>query len=71
MKTKEIEIVLNGAARTVPAGLNVRELLDWLGVDAERVAVELNREIVRQPAWSSTVAAEGAEVEVVQFVGGG
>jgi sulfur carrier protein len=55
----------------VPAGLNIVRLLQVLQVAPERVAVELNREIVRQPAWETTLIENGAELEVVQFVGGG
>jgi len=66
-----IGIVLNGEARRVPAGLDVAGLLKFLEIDGGRVAVELNREIVRKPDWESAVVAEGAQVEVVWFVGGG
>jgi thiamine biosynthesis protein ThiS len=45
--------------------------LQWLEIDPERVSVELNREIVRQPQWSTTPVAGGARLEIVQFVGGG
>jgi thiamine biosynthesis protein ThiS len=40
-------------------------------VDAQRVAVELNREIVRKAQWEEVAVEAGAEVEVVMFVGGG
>ncbi len=66
-----IEIVVNGARRSVPAGLTVVALLGELGVEGGRVAVELNREIVRKEAWAATRIEAGAEVEIVQFVGGG
>lgn len=66
-----IGIVLNGEARRVPAGLDVAGLLKFLEIDGGRVAVELNREIVRKPDWESAAVAEGAQVEVVWFVGGG
>jgi thiamine biosynthesis protein ThiS len=66
-----IGIVLNGEARRVPAGLDVAGLLKFLEIDGGRVAVELNREIVRKPDWESAAVAEGATVEVVWFVGGG
>jgi sulfur carrier protein len=68
---KTIEIVLNGEPRLVPEGLTVLGLLLELGVDPERVAVELNRSIVRQPDWDDHPVEPGAQVEVVQFVGGG
>jgi thiamine biosynthesis protein ThiS len=70
-ETKTIEIVVNGQARRVPEGLNVAGLLAFLKIDASRVAVELNREIVRKTAWAATPIGEGARVEVVWFVGGG
>jgi sulfur carrier protein len=66
-----IEILLNGEPRTAPAGQTVLGLLEQLHVDPSRVAVELNRRIVKQPQWADTVLQPGAEIEVVQFVGGG
>lgn len=70
-ESKTIEIVLNGESKLVPEGLNVMELLVDLGVDPERVAVELNRTIVRQADWRERKVEGGATVEIVQFVGGG
>ena len=51
--------------------MTVAALLSWMNMDSSRVAVELNREIVRQPAWATSAVNEGAQVEVVWFVGGG
>ena len=67
----EILIHVNGASRTVPEGLNVRTLLVELKLDPARVAVELNREIVRKPEWDTTIIDAGASLEIVTFVGGG
>jgi sulfur carrier protein len=67
----EIQIHVNGAPATVPEGLNVRALLIELKLDPARVAVELNREIVRKPEWDSTPILAGASLEIVTFVGGG
>jgi thiamine biosynthesis protein ThiS len=69
--TKTIEVVLNGESRRVPAGLDVARLLEFLTIDASRVAVELNRSIVRKQDWSTASIEEGAAIEVVWFVGGG
>jgi sulfur carrier protein len=66
-----ITVTVNGEDRSIPAGLTVQELLGWLGIDGGRVAVELNRGIVRQPLWASTAVEAGAQLEIVQFVGGG
>jgi len=70
-QTNTIEIFVNGEPREVPAGLTVSGLLVFLGVEGGRVAVELNREITRKADWAATEVAAGAEVEIVQFVGGG
>ena len=69
--TNSIEIVLNGEKRQVPAGLSVAGLLEHLGITADRVAVELELEIVSRLRWAETMVAAGAQVEVVHFVGGG
>lgn len=66
-----IEITLNGEPNQAPAGITIRALLDHLGIDAGRVAIEMNRQIVRKPSWETTTVPDGAVIEVVQFVGGG
>ena len=70
-KTNQVTIVVNGESRTVTAGLNVLEALTLLGIDPSRVAVELNRSIVRRPEWENTPVEDGSQLEIVQFVGGG
>jgi len=70
-QTNTIEIVLNGNLRSIPAGLSVLGLLEHIGIVADRVAVELDRSIVRKPDWAGTAVEAGAHVEVVHFVGGG
>jgi thiamine biosynthesis protein ThiS len=69
--TQTVKIVVNGVSHSVPRGLTVADLLAHLGIEPDRVAVELNREIVRQARWIATVVDAGAQVEIVQFVGGG
>jgi thiamine biosynthesis protein ThiS len=66
-----IEIVLNGERRSIESGWSVLDLLGDLGIAPERVAVELNESIVRQPEWATRRIPEGAQLEIVQFVGGG
>jgi len=66
-----IEITVNGEPQTVPEGLSILGLLQQLQLDPERVAVELDRRIVKQPHWPETVLRTGAQLEIVQFVGGG
>jgi sulfur carrier protein len=70
-QAKTIRIVVNGEAKAVPQGLRVAQLLEFLSVDPARVAVELDRSIVRKQDWPATPVEEGAQIEVVWFVGGG
>ena len=69
--TTQIEIVVNGERRNAPPGQNLVEILAIFGLEADRVAVELNRAIIRKSDWEKTVVPDGAHLEVVQFVGGG
>jgi sulfur carrier protein len=71
IETKPIHIVVNGAPKAVSAGLSVAGLLAVLEIDGGKVAVELNRVIVRKKDWEETIVGDGAAVEVVWFVGGG
>jgi sulfur carrier protein len=66
-----IQITLNGETTTFTRGKTVLDLLDALDIKPDRVAVELNREIVKQADWQSMEVADGAQVEIVHFVGGG
>lgn len=66
-----ITIHLNGQEQQVPEGLTLRQLLEWLKLPADRLAVELNREIVPRGRWAETAVGPGDRLEVVHFVGGG
>jgi len=66
-----VQVSINGRPQSVPRGLTVAGLLRHLGIEADRVAIELNRDIVRRPAWDSTPIEDKAELEIVHFVGGG
>lgn len=66
-----MEIRLNGEVYQTPAGTSVADLVRQLGLPADRVAVELDRSIVRRPQWAATGLEPGASVEIVQLVGGG
>lgn len=70
-RTFLIEIVLNGERTSVPADLTLWRLLQHLQIDASRVAVEIDRRIVRKTDWEQVEVPAGAEVEIVHFVGGG
>jgi len=69
--TQKIPITVNGEPREIAAGSTVVSMLQQLGIDSARVAVELNRAIVRKPDWPSTPVEPNAQIEIVEFVGGG
>jgi len=66
-----VTVVVNGEARQVPEGETIAGLVRALGLDPERLAVELDRRIVKRAQWASTSLSAGAQIEIVQFVGGG
>jgi thiamine biosynthesis protein ThiS len=66
-----VDITLNGEKRTLPENLTVLGLLDLLKIQHQRVAVELNREIVKKDVYGTTAIREGDSIEVVSFMQGG
>jgi sulfur carrier protein len=71
----EMKLDINGEERTftAPAGgpFALAALVELLGMKADRVAVELNRDIVPRDRWIETHLHEGDQLEIVHFVGGG
>jgi thiamine biosynthesis protein ThiS len=67
----DLEIIVNGERRQVPAPSTVADLLRHLELDPRTVVVELNRQIVRRAQLDDTSLASGDTVELVHFVGGG
>jgi len=66
-----MEIMVNGESKRLPQAMNVRELLAHLGLRADRVAIERNRDILPRRDWDATPVAAGDSFEIVQLVGGG
>lgn len=62
---------INGEKRDFPDGLTVAALVAQLGMKPDRVAVELNLEIVPRTQWDTIALKNGDKLEVVHFVGGG
>jgi len=66
-----IQIHVNGEARDWRSGATVADLLRELEVKAERVAVELNLEILDRAAFAQRPLQDGDRVEILGFIGGG
>lgn len=65
-----VEITVNGERKTV-GPVSILGLLEELGIDPRRVAVELNMEILPKADYETTTLSDGDRIEIVQFVGGG
>ena len=66
-----INIVLNGEKREVPPDQNLKDLIQQLDLPGQRIAVELNKQVIRRSDWPQTAVTDGDRLEVVHFVGGG
>ena len=66
-----ITIYLNGEARDIPVETDLVRLLEEFSLPSKRIAIELNKNVIRRPDWPATIIREGDKLEVVHFVGGG
>jgi thiamine biosynthesis protein ThiS len=66
-----MKLQINGDEKTFDSPLTLAALVEVLGMKPDRVAVELNRDIVPRDRWAQTTLNEGDRLEVVHFVGGG
>jgi thiamine biosynthesis protein ThiS len=66
-----LRISLNGEAKDLDDETTLLGLVEQLSLAPERLAVELNREVVRRADWSDIKLSDGDRVEIVHFVGGG
>jgi len=66
-----MKLQINGEARDFTSPLSLTCLIEQLGMKQDRVAIELNRNIVPRDQWAETPLGEGDRLEIVQFVGGG
>jgi thiamine biosynthesis protein ThiS len=64
-------LFINGEEKPLAEGLTLAGLIEQLGMKSDRVAVELNRNIVPRANWAATPLQNGDRLEVVHFVGGG
>jgi thiamine biosynthesis protein ThiS len=64
-------LTINGESREFDSISTLSDLVAQLGMKPDRVAVELNRELIRRDRWSETRLADGDKLEIVHFVGGG
>jgi len=66
-----MNITVNGKSLEIEENANILQLLSHLDLHPQRVAVEVNRAIVKRGVYESHTLAKGDEIEILQFVGGG
>jgi thiamine biosynthesis protein ThiS len=66
-----MRIMLNGDPFTTAEARTIQDLLLQLDVDPRRVAVERNFVVIKRDQYGSTTLADGDQIEIVNFVGGG
>lgn len=66
-----MKLIINGDTRDFNSISTISDLLDQLRMKADRVAVELNRDLVPRDQWTTTQLSDGDKLEIVHFVGGG
>lgn len=64
-------VQLNGESREVRDRATLEDLISELSLQPARIAIELNKDVVRRGEWAETTLAEGDRIEIVHFVGGG
>jgi len=64
-------IVLNGKTFDIGCPITIKNLLESKGINADRVVVEVNYQIIVKQEWDSFLIGDDDQVEVLQFVGGG
>ena len=66
-----IQIYINGEQKKLTEQINLTELLKQFSLPMERVAIELNQEVVRKKDWENIRIKDADKIEIVHFVGGG
>ena len=66
-----MSIIVNGEERSLSESQTVKQLIETLGLDGRKVAVERNMEIVPKSQYNNILLGDGDRLEIVHFIGGG
>ena len=66
-----MRVFINGESKELSGTPSLAELITQLELPAARIAIELNRAVVRRSEWSGTILQDDDRIEIVHFVGGG
>ena len=66
-----MKLIINGKAEQLPEGINAAQLIEQLGLTNERLAMEVNREILPRSSFEVHIFQAGDQIEIVRAIGGG
>ena len=66
-----MKVFINGETREIARQFNLLELLREFSLPSERIAIELNKQVVRKKDWETILIHDADKIEIVHFVGGG
>lgn len=66
-----MRVLINGETKEIAESVNLTELLEKFSLPRERIAVELNKQVVRKKDWANILIKDADRIEIVHFVGGG
>lgn len=66
-----MKLIINGKAEQLPEGMSAAQLIEHLHLTNERLAMEVNREIVPRSSFESHILAADDQIEIVRAIGGG
>ena len=66
-----MKVFINGETKEISKQFSLLELLKEFSLPQERIAIELNKEVVRKKDWESILINDADKIEIVHFVGGG
>lgn len=70
-KINRVKVFINGETKEITKQVNLLELLKEFSLPQERIAIELNKEVVRKKDWETITVNDADKIEIVHFVGGG
>lgn len=66
-----MKVFINGENKEFTNEINLSQLLKTLDLPTERIAIELNKDVVRKKDWQDTKVSDQDKIEIIHFVGGG
>ncbi|MDH3715454.1 MAG: sulfur carrier protein ThiS [Gammaproteobacteria bacterium] len=66
-----MQVVINGQSRDLPNGATAADIIELLGLQGKRLAMEINEEILPRSQYPDHTLRDGDHVEIVHAIGGG